>query len=171
LYIASPDKPDLTHLVEQAGWPTSGTWDTRDYQPLLKRLAARQRWAFRLTANPARSTRTKDGEPTKPRGHVTAAQQQAWLLTRAERHGFTVPIGKHDAPDLVVRDRGVVRFSRRDGDGSASSDGGRRVVISVATYDGILEVVDSDAMRFALTHGIGRAKGYGCGLLTLARLT
>lgn len=168
LYVASPERPDLTHLIEQAGWPTTGTWVTRDYGPLLKRLETGQHWAFRLTANPVRSTRSKDGEPTKPRGHVTAAQQENWLLSRTERHGFRVCSGVHDTPDLVLRDRTVARFSRRN---DAGHDGARagQVVIAMATYEGMLEICDPDALRAALTHGIGRAKGYGCGLLTLAR--
>src|SRR6266542_152290 len=57
LYILSPGQPDLTHLVEQAGWPTTETWLTRPYQPFLDTLQAGQQWAFRLTANPTRSGR------------------------------------------------------------------------------------------------------------------
>src|SRR5690349_679645 len=39
LYVVSPGKPDFTHLVEQAGWPTTTeAWDTRDYGPLLDTL-------------------------------------------------------------------------------------------------------------------------------------
>ncbi|MGV7400552.1 type I-E CRISPR-associated protein Cas6/Cse3/CasE, partial [Mycobacterium kansasii] len=34
LFIVSPDCPDFTHLVEQAGWPTTQTWTTRPYDPL-----------------------------------------------------------------------------------------------------------------------------------------
>src|SRR4051794_5740870 len=46
LYLVSPDKPDLTHLVETIGRPTYG-WQTRDYDPFLDRLTAGERWAFR----------------------------------------------------------------------------------------------------------------------------
>ena len=37
-----------------------------------------------------------------------------------------------------------------------------------STFEGMLTVTDRDAFVHALTHGIGRAKGYGCGLLTIA---
>ena len=40
LFVASPDQPDFTHLVEQAGWPTTQTWTTRPYDPLLESLRA-----------------------------------------------------------------------------------------------------------------------------------
>src|SRR5512139_3279054 len=62
LCIVSPDKPDLTHLVEQAGWPTTGGWQTFDYEPFLTRLSVGDRWPFRLTANPVHSIRRKADE-------------------------------------------------------------------------------------------------------------
>lgn len=160
LFIASPAEPDLTHLVEQAGWPTTQAWTTRDYRPLLGRLEAGQRWAFRLTANPVHGVRKEEGQDTKPVGHVMVEQQQRWLLDRCERLGFRVPDGSHGEPDVLVRDRRTLRFGRQ----------GATVTITQATYDGVLEVDDADTLRGALTNGIGRAKGYGCGLMTLAPL-
>ena len=161
LFIASPTEPDLTHLVEQAGWPTTSAWQTRDYRPLLQRLAPGQQWAFRLTANPVRSARTKEGEDTKPLAHVTVEQQRRWLLDRTARLGFAVTAGAAGEPDVVVRDRRTLRFDRR----------GSTVTIAQATFDGVLRVEEADALRGTLVRGVGRAKGYGCGLLTLAPLS
>ena len=48
-------------------------------------------------------------------------------------------------------------------------DNRRRVHIATARYRGTLEVTDPDKLRATLVDGIGRARGYGCGLLTLAR--
>ncbi|OLF09064.1 type I-E CRISPR-associated protein Cas6/Cse3/CasE [Actinophytocola xinjiangensis] len=159
LYLASPHRPDLTHLVEQAGWPTKTTWRSGDYQRLLDRLIAGEQWAFRLTANPVHSGRKEGAGRSQRFGHVTAAQQHGWLTGRAERHGFAIVTGDHKEPDLIVRDRKIVRFARQ----------GRQVSIATATFEGRLTVTDPDALRNALTRGIGPAKGYGCGLLTLAR--
>lgn len=170
LYVVSRPEPDFAHVVEQAGWPTTqDTWAVRPYAPLLDRLAAGQTWAFRLTANPTRTssaTTVADGVPVVPQpgqgspkrgkryAHVTVAQQLEWLLARAPRCGFTVP-----EPDtVVVHDRRTERFTRR----------GATVTIAKATYDGHLTVDDPDALRRTLTDGVGPAKGYGCGLLTLA---
>ncbi|PRX51084.1 CRISPR-associated Cse3 family protein [Prauserella shujinwangii] len=161
LFVASPDKPDFTHLVEQAGWPATETcWQTRTYDGLLGSLRVGQRWQFRLTANPVRSVRLGRWADTKPVGHVTVRQQQVWLLDRAERHGFRVADSAVAAgePDLAVVDRAVRRFGRKGG----------QVTLSTATFEGHLEVVDPDALRHTLTFGLGRAKSYGCGLLTLA---
>lgn len=44
---------------------------------------------------------------------------------------------------------------------------GSDVTICTAVYDGVLRVEDADAFRHALGFGIGRAKGFGCGLLTI----
>lgn len=162
LYLVSPIEPDLSHLVEQAGWQSGEMWQTRDYRTLLDRLAPGQLWAFRLTANPVFSgyKQGTDWGDTKPLAHVTVKQQEKWLLDRAERAGFRVPDGPHDVAELRVTDRSTLRFAK----------GGHRVVIAKATFEGVLEVVDGDTLSRALTTGIGRAKAYGCGLLTLAPL-
>ncbi|GLW89749.1 type I-E CRISPR-associated protein Cas6/Cse3/CasE [Actinokineospora globicatena] len=159
LYILSPHVPDLTGMAEQAGWPTKTTWQTRDYTPLLNRLALGDTWSFRLTANPVRSTVLKEGKRSQRVGHVTATQQQTWLLDRVEQWGFTIPVGSHKEPELLLRDRRIWNFDRA----------GRKVTLSTVVFDGRLTVTDPAALRTALTHGMGSAKGYGCGLLTLAR--
>ena len=41
------------------------------------------------------------------------------------------------------------------------------MVINKVMYEGILTVTDRDRFIGALTQGIGRAKAYGCGMLTI----
>jgi CRISPR system Cascade subunit CasE len=162
LYISSSERPDLTHLVEQAGWPTgSDPWQTASSEPLLARLQSGQRWAFRLAANPVRSVARPGHERGKRYAHVTVAQQLAWLADRADDWGFSVvdPSLRLTA-DVTARQK--VSFERRTG-------GDRRgVTISMVTFDGTLQVTNPDALRRTLRFGAGRAKGYGCGLITLA---
>ncbi|TWG14480.1 type I-E CRISPR-associated protein Cas6/Cse3/CasE [Actinoplanes teichomyceticus] len=160
LYIVSPGQPDLTHLVEQAGWPTIDTWLTRPYQPFLDTLQNGQQWAFRLTANPVRSGRRKDGDDTQRYGHLTADQQTRWLRERTERNGFIIADQPDGQPNLLLHQRQSLRFTRRRGE--------RPVSLVTATYDGVLTIQDVDGFRAALTRGIGHARAYGCGLLTLA---
>lgn len=158
LYIVSPERPDLTHLVEQAGWPTRASgWDTRDYGQLLGRLDSGQRWAFRLGANPAHSVRAEPERRGKPRGHVTAAQQEQWLLDRADGIGVSFTDASGESLMRVTR-RDTVTFQRRQA----------QITLRTARFEGLLTVTDPQRFSAALTHGIGRAKGYGCGLLTLA---
>lgn len=167
LYIVGPAEPDLTHLVEQAGWPTTGRWETHDYGPFLSRLAKGDRWAFRLTANPVHSIRRTSDEPTKVTAHVGPAHQMQWLLKRQESAGFNVLekapqqrlIPDRDTHQLTVHNRRQLSFSKGKG---------KPVTLVTVTYDGQLEVTDPDALRTTLTRGLGRAKAYGCGLMTLA---
>ncbi|WP_255953973.1 type I-E CRISPR-associated protein Cas6/Cse3/CasE [Streptomyces odontomachi] len=191
LYIVSPGQPDLTHLVEQAGWPAVATrenpgWQTRAYAPLLDRLTAGDRWSFRLTANPVHKIRRKEGEEQKITAHLTPIHQMGWLLDdrRQERLGFRIcekpddrrllPEGTThqkrphpgDRYELAIRDARSLAFNK-----SGAADGRRGpVTVVTVTFEGHLEVTDPNAMRRSLTQGIGRARAYGCGLLTLAPL-
>ncbi|WP_229403588.1 type I-E CRISPR-associated protein Cas6/Cse3/CasE [Micromonospora okii] len=159
LYIASPGRPDLTHLVEQAGWPTTETWTTREYDGLLDSLRAGQGWAFRLTANPTHSGRkTADAKETQRFGYLREPEQVDWLVDRAARHGFALASQHDGRPNLRLHRRQTQTFKRGMG----------TVTLTTATYDGLLQITDAGLFRRALTSGIGHAKAYGCGLLTLA---
>mgnify|MGYP000031549928 FL=1 len=169
LFMVGPDKPDLTHLVEQAGWPTTGGWETYDYGPFLSRLATGDQWAFRLTANPVHTARRKDDEPTKVTAHVGLRHQRDWLLKRQENAGFRVVektperrLMVEDQYELTVRDRRRLTFGK--------GEQRQPVTLVTVTFDGRLEILDAEAFRRALVRGIGKAKAYGCGLLTLAEV-
>jgi CRISPR system Cascade subunit CasE len=165
LYIASPEEPDLTHLVEQAGWSVrdaAGGWDTRPYGKLLASLDSGQRWAFRLTANPVHYVRVKSDEPKRWLPHATPGQQMRWLLDRCASRGFTIPAKADGAPNLTIHDRSWLRFSK--------GEERRDVTIRAVGYEGVLEVQDAELLRDSLVSGIGKAKAYGCGMLTLAPL-
>lgn len=167
LYVVSRPQPDFAHIIEQCGWHTTqASWDVRPYGNLLDRLTLGQQWAFRLTANPTRTTRAAGplrlsaaveltGTP-KRYGHVTVDQQLDWLLSRAP--GWGINVGPDGSADVVVHDRRTERFNRA----------GNTVTIAKATFDGRLTVTDVDLLRAALVDGVGPAKAYGCGLLTLA---
>lgn len=173
LYIVGPEEPDRRVIVDQAGWATR-PGETADYEPFLDRLMRGQHWAFRLVANPVSSAAP---EPGQKRGrvvpHVTAAQQEAWLAERAAASGFTLTLAdENDAgvpPSVLVTERRALTFSKDRGSNGPSGGRRREVTLRTARFDGVLEVTDVDVLRGALTHGLGRAKAYGCGLITLAR--
>ncbi|WP_328965731.1 type I-E CRISPR-associated protein Cas6/Cse3/CasE [Streptomyces virginiae] len=173
LYIVSEDRPDLTHLVEQAGWPTTASWQTYDYGAFLGGLQTGSTWAFRLTANPVHHVRRKDGDLTKRTAHVTPRHQMGWLLARQEAAGFRIldtPPERRRLPEgdefqLTVRDERRHRFEKTDTQGGRAT----RVPLVTVTFDGRLEVTDPAALRRTLTLGLGKAKAYGCGLMTLAK--
>lgn len=173
LYLASASRPDLTHVVEEIGRPATQGWETKDYVPFLDRLAAGQVWAFRLTANPTHSgRRSRDSADTQRFGHLTATQQEAWLGARLAGWGARCAGTAQDPGDeggstpfsFAVVGREVVQFSHQ-----GAGTGRRRVTLTRTSYEGALEVVDPQTLRSALVNGMGHAKAYGCGLMTLAR--
>ena len=177
LFIVSPDRPDLTHLVEQAGWPHSDQpgWTTFAYEEFLDRLTVGSVWAFRLTANPVHHIRKEgdaEGARTKRTAHVTPRHQIDWLLARQERAGFEIVrtppeqqlTERGHEHRVVVHTRQPLRFRKGTPDRSSRHD----VRLTRVTFDGHLRITDLDVFRRTLTHGLGKGKAYGCGLMTLA---
>jgi CRISPR system Cascade subunit CasE len=117
-----------------------------------KRLALEEwveggaRYRFRLQANP---TVTRQG---KRYGLVGEAEQLAWLARQGERHGFSVEAALVAASDVL---------SSRKGEGQIS--------VQRVCFEGVLQVQNLEAFSHALTAGIGPAKAFGCGLLSIAR--
>jgi len=160
LLVLSEEKPDFTHLSRQFGYPfTDPPWETKDYSLLLSRLQEGQEWHFRLRANPTRSS-FKEKDSASRRGkvfaHVTQEQQRQWLLAKAEKCGFKLNDDEFD----VVHSQWL-RFQK--------GRGGRYVTLRTATFEGKLTITNLGCFKEVLQSGVGRAKAYGCGLLTLAR--
>lgn len=166
LYVVSPRRPDFTHICEQAGWPTLRGWETKDYAPVIDHLREGQLWQFRLKANPVRRVACDRGRRENPgvvgtlQGHVTERQQIDWLLARCAARGFGVLTDEGGQPMLRVARRSKETFSHGAGKG--------KVTLSTCVFDGVLEVEDAMEFRQTLCWGMGRAKGFGCGLLTVA---
>ena len=80
---------------------------------------------------------------------------EAWLRAQGTSHGFAV-----DAVRLARHHRESWR-ARSSGAGHAVHEG--------ADFEGHLRVVDADRLLAAVTTGLGRARGFGFGLLSLAR--
>ncbi|TDD69375.1 type I-E CRISPR-associated protein Cas6/Cse3/CasE, partial [Actinomadura rubrisoli] len=95
------------------------------------------------------------------------SHQLGWLLGRQQSAGFKVAekssnrqlMPGHDTHDVLVHGCRQLRFAK---------SGQGRVTLVAVTFDGRLHITDPDAFRVTLTRGLGRAKAYGCGLMTLA---
>ena len=81
--------------------------------------------------------------------------QREWLTRHAAAHGFLL---RPDCFDVVRSEWKLFRKER---------EGGRSVSLLQVTYEGILEVADAERFREALLCGIGRAKAYGMGMMTV----
>ena len=155
LMVLSPDEPDFTQMIAQYGVAgQTPPWESRLYKPFLERLKEGQLWQFRLKANPVRSVKEAEGRG-KVMAHVTPEQQKEWLQKRSESCGFAL------TPDsFEVVHTQWQRFQKSHG---------HQVTLRTATFEGWLTIRNAVKLQRALMEGIGRAKAYGCGLLTLAR--
>lgn len=121
-----------------------------------QRICAGDRFLFRLRANTTRKITKLDsatGQPTKNGCRVPVRDddaRHAWLGRHAQGAGFEL---------------GDVRITALP----ASLSRGRAVTFAGATFEGSLSVTHADAFREALARGIGPAKAFGFGLLSIQR--
>lgn len=111
---------------------------------------------FRLTANPTVKSQSKREFANKTRIPIKREEEQLnWLLRKAEQHGFMVLraqiSGKDEITDWIKR-----------------SDNTHKLSLFTVQFDGILQVTDPIRFAAALAAGIGPAKAFGCGLLSIA---
>ena len=160
ILVQSHRRPDFHHMVEQFGRPESGTgWETLDYDSFLSRISDGDVMGFRLRANPTHSVMSMgNGNRGKVVAHVTAEQQMRWLMDKSSGLGFEVT-DENGTPSFDIVSRDNLRFRRND----------RSVTLNTTTFEGRLKVTDADRFRLTLANGIGRAKAYGCGLMTVIR--
>lgn len=184
LYVVSRHKPDFTNMKERCGWPQSEleTETVRPYGEFLGSLDSGQVFHFRFTGNSVHYAK-RPGVPGSyfRAPHITVPQKVKWLGRLAERNGFrmlsepsvdsvTETFVKNEtqpAPtERATRDR---RNLPRPTPATSPEPGKVRVTLAKSTFEGTLTVTDPDALRRALVSGMGKAKAYGCGLMTLSR--
>lgn len=149
LYVVALEQPDLTHIIEECGWPQAHPFESKDYSVLLDRLGDGQRLMFRLTGNPAH----KVADHKNRLAHVTVAQQESWAEHQLGLAGLDVEMVRSIKNDKL-------RFNK--------GDAGHRVSLSRTVFEGSASVREVDALRNGLTAGLGPGKAYGCGLLTVS---
>ena len=160
LYVVSPEPPDRRELLDRLGPEGVVSLESKPYGPFVERISAGSTWAFRLKANPTRKVKVDKGSMPREevigtiQGHVTVDQQIAWLVDHSASNGFEL-VGGTEGVLVSHRKREV--FDRQ----------GEKVTLVTAQYDGVLRVTDAESFKRALGFGIGRAKGFGCGLLTV----
>jgi len=142
----------------------------RPIDSALETLAPGLRLRFRLVANPTRKIDTKSaGDGTRRNGRRVPlrdeAAQLAWLVRKGREAGFSL------GDDIAGAARSVVVQPLGDATGRRNrGPGGRtdRLTVRGVAFEGVLTVTDPERLRIAVARGIGPAKAYGCGLLSLA---
>ena len=149
--------------------------ETKPYAP---KLNAGEQLSFVLRANPVITRQEQEGRRRRhdvvmdykrqvrsrgiqrsewpPEYVIVQEQCSQWLGARASKAGFAID-------EHAVRAEGYRQHDlRRPG-------GGRSIRFSTVDFTGILTVVDPVRFVHTLLHGIGPAKGFGCGLLLVRR--
>lgn len=158
LLVQSVHAPDWQFLADKPG--------LLQFRPAIKPYDPRPRSGqvlrFRLHANPTVKLK-RDGRKNGNRVPLKdEPRQMEWLQRKAEQHGFRIPSAGHNAPAVRVAKIGNQRGQSRH-DGASHS-----VQIFVVQFDGILQVIEDNRFLQVLRDGIGPAKAFGCGLLSIA---
>ena len=156
-YVQSYGEPDWSRLPADY---LAAQAQTRSLQPVLDTIGAGRKLAFRIVANPTRSTFLSTETRGKRIALRTPGQQIEWLIRRGKAHGFAIPVGTNGQPDLTPTACPNLAGRKHGRPGT--------ITVSPVRYDGHLIVTDQQAFTTAIRTGIGRAKAYGCGLITLA---
>lgn len=142
--VQSDKAPDWSALAELPGYLVAEP----ECKPLELPLSPGQRLRFRLRANP---TVKRDG---KRQGLVHDEHQRTWLERKAQAAGCRV---------LAVRTRHAHKHVCQP----TGKHPHRQTHLAVL-FDGVLEIVDPKSFTKAVAAGIGPAKAYGFGLLSVA---
>lgn len=114
----------------------------------LKSLRNGQVVNFRVVLNPIRKSRTSEGNRQRV---VPSSERPQWASGRVTQAGLDLL----SAPTLTGL---PMRHIKR---------GGRKVPIYATRVDGVARVADAQRLVEALQAGIGPAKAWGCGLMTV----
>ena len=157
--------------------PELFTLQTKPYHP---QLAAGEWFRFELQANPtvsrkygppangtrrpskrhdvlmdAKSSHRGKALPTPVEEDFIADAALTWLLQQGAKYGMEVQ------PDSVLTNA----YTRHQ-----IMAKGRNVQFSSIDYCGVAQVTDPALLKTALLHGIGHARGFGCGLMIVQRM-
>ena len=163
---AAPRSNELLLLVQsvhQPDWAVLRDADRGQYlleapQPpkvFKPNLAAGSVLRFRLRANPTVKKQREDHKNGNRVPLVREDEQIAWLKRKGEQHGF-------QALQIQVSGNDTLSGWKKD-DGKS-----HKMQFYAVQFDGILQVTDLDLFAAAVETGIGSAKGFGFGLLSLA---
>ena len=143
--IQSTLEPDWSLLKETN--PGFISAKTKEFSPqLLPGNVLR----FRLRANP---TVCREG---KRYGLIRDESLREWLTKKEDKIGAKFI-------DIVSIDEGYINGNKNSGQVH------HKVNLKVARFEGVVRVINPEILVHTLKDGIGPAKAFGCGLLSLAR--
>lgn len=145
--VQSDKQPDWSPLVSLPMYLAVPA-RVKEAQP---RLRQSQRLRFRLRANPTVKKKAEGKENGVRHGIAVEADQLAWLQRKGQAGGFAI------LDVAIQRAAKVVSHAAKGSQTHLAVD-----------FEGVLEVVDPLLLQQTLASGIGPAKGFGFGLLSVA---
>ncbi|MEU3466137.1 type I-E CRISPR-associated protein Cas6/Cse3/CasE [Streptomyces sp. NPDC006733] len=135
---------------------TDGDIHYRDLTPLLAWITTGRVVRYRIDANPIKSIHVPGQRGT--RVPLAGEDAVAWWHTRAATAGLDIASALDIPQPPIDGDRG------QDGHGKPN----KRLRLRAIRFEGVATVTDPDALRTAITTGIGQGRAYGLGLLSIA---
>ncbi|MFD6855567.1 type I-E CRISPR-associated protein Cas5/CasD [Streptomyces diastaticus] len=154
LLIQSQHEPTLDRLPEHYA-----TLTTRPLDALLDALQPGRTLHYRCVASPVR----KPGAETRrlyqlpPVVALSGTAADEWWLRQTQTAGLT-PTTHHSTPLDALRGQQPDKHGHRDHN---------RIRHARTRFDGTATITDPARLRHTILNGIGRAKAYGCGLLSI----
>ncbi|SFT37096.1 CRISPR system Cascade subunit CasE [Actinopolyspora lacussalsi subsp. righensis] len=172
LYVQSRIQPNWDRLPENY---LSERGKVRCLQPVLQAIRAGTAFRFRIVANPTRRLKPQnDHRNDGNRRHNRRVplhrpgEQTSWLVRQAEQRGFVLPAASTGEPDVTATPLPDLSGRQKDTPEGMQSPRHNKITIAPVRFDGRLVVTDPDQLVQTISDGIGPAKAYGCGLMSLA---
>jgi CRISPR system Cascade subunit CasE len=142
----------------------------KSVQDIYSVLTPGTRLIFRLRANPTRKIDTRSGPNGERRNgrRVELRTDDAkieWLKRKADLSGFKILSVRisQDVSSVNITNEGKIVGRRKDDENML-----RQITFNSVLFDGELVITDQTLFSQALANGIGPAKAYGFGLLSIA---
>jgi CRISPR system Cascade subunit CasE len=145
ILVQSEDRPDWGFLKKIPGYLTSAT--IKEFSP---QFSEGQALVFRLRANPTKNVVV--GEKQQRLGIMDNEECVEWLKYKGEVGGFSLL-------SLEITIQPTVWKIYKP----------KRITIIVAQFDGLLQVTDPVLFAQTVQKGLGKAKSFGVGLLSVAQ--
>lgn len=155
------DPPNWQYAFHNALYLLAAPPQVQKYEPSFKEG---ERYSFRLEANPSERIGLKSDPRYGTRVPIQNDRLTKWLRTRASAGGFAV-----DPDSVEVITRYIYMNKGRHADTGINAPK-RGIQYRTARFTGVLNITDPVVIIKTITEGIGPAKAFGFGLLSLAPL-
>lgn len=183
VYVQSQVKPDWSFLDEMKDYLSTDTempeCEYKDIMPACRSIRNGQVLTFRLRANPTKRIWKDDDRMKGKRVELRCEDEQMdWLIRKGlEREkgrpgGFEILMNQVEDHSGQTRQVPRVTIRIEEKQKCRKEEKGRfhETTHLAVRFDGLLRITDADALQETLVRGIGPAKAFGFGLLSIAAI-